>query len=209
MARIETAFFDIGGVCLTNGWDAEARTAAKRKFGLADEAGDIEARHAAVVDAFERGELSLDEYLDRVVFYRSRPFGRDAFIEFMYAQSRPNDPVLALVRNLAAAGVCRLATINNESRALNRYRIETFGLAGIFEAFFSSCYLGVSKPDPRIYAIALDVMQTDPAKSVFVDDRQANVAAAGAAGMRTIHMTDSGRLPRALLEAGVDAPFLR
>jgi putative hydrolase of the HAD superfamily len=209
MERIAVAFFDIGGVCLTNGWDAEARAAAKRQFGLADEAGEIEARHADVVEAFERGELSLEEYLDRVVFYRSRSFGREAFIAFMYAQSRPNAPVLGLVRNLAAAGVCRLATINNESRALNRYRIDTFGLAGIFEAFFSSCYLGVTKPDPRIYAIALDVMQTDPARTVFVDDREANVAAARAAGMRTIHMTDPGRLPRALFEAGVDAPFLR
>ena len=209
MERIDATFFDIGGVCLTNGWDADARAAAKRQFGLADEAAEFEARHAEVVEAFERGELSLDDYLDRVVFYRSRPFERDAFIAFMHAQSRPNHSMLSLVRRLAAAGVCRLATINNESRALNRYRIDTFGLDGIFEAFFTSCYLGVSKPDPRIYAIALDVMQADPRRVCSVDDREVNVAAAGAAGMRTIHMTDPGRLPRALFEAGVDAPFLR
>lgn len=44
----------------------------------------------------------------------------------------------------------------------------TFGLGTLFSAFFSSCYLGVRKPDPRIYQIALDVMQADPAASVSV-----------------------------------------
>ena len=204
MERIDAVFFDIGGVCLTNGWGADARAAAARHFGLEADRGEVEARHAEVVEAFERGEVSLDEYLDRVVFYRSRPFERDAFVRFMYAQSRPDESVLGLVRTLASTQTYRLAAINNESRELNRYRIDTFGLAAIFRAFFSSCYVGVSKPDARIYAIALDVMQADPAASLFVDDRDENVAAARAVGMRTIHMTDAGRLPHELREAGID-----
>jgi putative hydrolase of the HAD superfamily len=204
MSRIDTIFFNVGGVCLTNGWGGAARAAAASHFGL--DAGELEARHAEVVDGFERGEVSLDEYLDRIVFYRPRPFGRDAFIGFMHAQSRPHESVLILVRTLAAAKRYRLATINNESRELNRYRIHTFGLNEIFQAFFSSCYLGVSKPDARIYAIALDVMQADPPASLFVDDREENVAAARAAGMRTIHVTDPAGLPQALGEAGIDVP---
>jgi putative hydrolase of the HAD superfamily len=124
----------------------------------------------------------------------------------MYAQSQPDESVLGLVRKLAAARTHRLATLNNESRELNRYRIDTFGLDTMFQAFFSSCYLGVGKPNARIFAIALDVMQADPAESLFVDDRETNVAAARALGMRAIHMTDPGRLPQALREAGVDLP---
>jgi len=204
MARIDAIFFDIGGVCLTNGWGAAARAAAVGHFGLDADRAEFEARHAAAVEAFERGALPLDEYLDRVVFYRSRPFDRDAFVRFMYAQSQPHESVLGLVRNLASARAYRLAAINNESRELNRYRIDTFGLAAVFQAFFSSCYVGVSKPDPRIYAIALDVMQANPAASLFVDDREENVAAARAAGVRSIHLTDSGRLPQELREAGID-----
>jgi putative hydrolase of the HAD superfamily len=209
MSRIDTIFFDVGGVCLTNGWGAGARAAAVAHFGIDTDAGEFEARHDEVVESFERGERSLDAYLDRVVFYRSRPFRRDAFIDFMYAQSRPHESVLTLARNLAAAATYRLATINNESRELNRYRIKTFGLDGIFQAFFSSCYVGVIKPDPRIYAIALDVMQVDPAASLFVDDREENVTAARTAGMRTIHSTDPAGLGRALREAGIDVPGLK
>jgi putative hydrolase of the HAD superfamily len=204
MERIDAIFFDIGGVCLTNGWGAAARAAAARHFALDADRGEFEARHAAAVAAFECGALPLDEYLDRVVFYRSRPFDRDAFVRFMYAQSRPHESVLGLVRSLASTRTYRLAAINNESRELNRYRIDTFGLAAVFQAFFSSCYVGVSKPDPRIYAIALDVMQASPAASLFVDDREENVAAARAAGVRSIHMTDAGRLPHELREAGID-----
>ena len=55
---------------------------------------------------------------------------------------------------------------------MNRYRIDTSGLRTIFSAFFSSCYLGVRTPDARIYEIALDVMQAEPAASLFVDDRE-------------------------------------
>ena len=44
----------------------------------------------------------------------------------MQAQSRPHHSVLSLIRQLASAGSYRLATINNESRDLNRYRIDTF-----------------------------------------------------------------------------------
>jgi putative hydrolase of the HAD superfamily len=203
-SRIDAIFCDVGGVCLSNGWGAGARAAAAAHFGL--ETGDLEARHAEVVDPFERGDVSLDAYLDRVVFYRDRPFGRDAFTGFMRTQSRPNEPVLDLLRVLAAAKIYRLATINNESRELNRYRIDAFGLDAIFQAFFSSCYLGVRKPDRRIYAIALDVLHAEPAASVFVDDRPENVDAARGAGLQAIHFTDPVRLAHELRALGVEVP---
>ncbi|MPZ21064.1 MAG: HAD-IA family hydrolase [Luteitalea sp.] len=97
-----------------------------------------------------------------------------------------------------------MSRINNESRELNRYRIDTFRLRDIFCAFFSSCYLGVRKPDARIYEIALDVMQAEPATSLFVDDREENVEAARALGMPTIHVTDLRGLTEQLLNAGVE-----
>lgn len=204
MSRTSSIFFDVGGVCLTNGWDTAARRSAAAHFSLDVE--EMEERHRALEERFERGEASLAAYLDHVIFYRRRAFSRDAFVEFMRAQSQPHVPVLRLLRRLATAGSYRLATINNESRELNRYRIDTFRLRRIFGAFFSSCYVGVRKPDARIYEIALDVMQADPATSLFVDDREANVAAARALGMRTIHLTDIRNLAMQLSRAGIEVP---
>ena len=202
MTRVETIFFDVGGVCLTNGWDTSARRSAALHFSLDLE--EFEERHQALVDALERDEQSLDGYLDHVVFHRHRSFSRDAFTRFMQTQSRPHGPVLSLVRSLASAGSYGLATINNESRALNRYRIDTFRLRDLFSAFFSSCYLGVRKPAARIYEIALDVMQAAPATSLFVDDREENVEGARALGIHAIHVTDLRGLAEQLMQAGVE-----
>ena len=202
MSRIVAIFFDVGGVCLTNGWDSAARRSAARHFAF--ELDEFETRHQAVVDAFERGERSLNDYLDHVVFHRPRPFSRDEFTGFMQAQSAPHGSVLRLLRRLASAHSHTLATINNESRALNRHRLDTFGLRDIFAAFFSSCYLGVRKPDPRIYQVALDVTQADPATSLFLDDREENVQAAQDLGMQTILVTDLDGLAGQLGAAGVE-----
>ena len=202
MTRFETIFFDVGGVCLTNGWDTSARRSAALHFSLDLE--EFEERHQALVDALERDERSLDGSLDHVVFHRHRSFSREGFTTFMQAQSQPHGSVLSLIRSLASAGSYRLATINNESRALNRYRIDTFRLRDLFSAFFSSCYLGVRKPAARIYEIALDVMQAAPTTSLFVDDREENVEGARALGIHAIHVTDLRGLAEQLMQAGVE-----
>ena len=63
---ITTLFLDIGGVLLTNGWDRGVRTQAAKKFGL--DYAEMDERHHLTFDTYEEGKLSLDEYLNRVVF---------------------------------------------------------------------------------------------------------------------------------------------
>ena len=96
----------------------------------------------------------------------------------------------------------RLATLNTESRELNEYRIRHFGLCDLFDVFFSSCWLGVRKPTRQIYERVLGMTQADPARSVFVDDREQNLAPARALGMKTIHFTSASQLAGALAELG-------
>src|SRR5450631_304273 len=77
LSAIRAIFWDVGGVLLTNAWDHTERTAALDHFHLDQE--EFHDRHEMVVSSFERGKITLDEYLDRTVFYRTRPFSRDAF----------------------------------------------------------------------------------------------------------------------------------
>lgn len=107
---------------------------------------------------------------------------------------------------LASAGRYLLCTLNNESRELNSYRAEKFGLRSRFSAFFTSSYLGVMKPSPRIYEIALEVSHRRPEEVLFVDDREQNVEAAAALGMRTLHFRGEegpARLKDCLRERGL------
>ena len=98
----------------------------------------------------------------------------------------------------------RMATLNNESRELNEYRIRYFGLCELFDVFFSSCWLGVRKPTRQIYERVLGMTQADPASSVFVDDREQNLAPARALGMQTIRFTSADQLSRSLAGLGFD-----
>ena len=199
MAEITTLFFDVGGVILTNGWDTASRSACIASFGLDwDEFND---RHTYVAGEFETGRLTLDGYLNRTVFYRPRDFEVDEFKAAMQRQSQQLPETLDLAREVAPGRF--LATLNNESRELNEYRIETFALREVFNLFLSSCYLGVKKPDARIYEMALELTQSDPAECVFVDDREINLECANLLGINGILFEDASQLRRDLQSLGV------
>ncbi len=201
MAQLNSIFWDVGGVLLTNAWDHAERSEGLARFGL--DKNEFDERHEKLFDPFERGEITLDEYLDQTVFYEARPFTREAFRECMFSASKPDPAALHLARELARAGKYRMGTINNESRELNAYRIRTFGLAEIFSIFVSSCYVGVRKPEDKIYRIALDITQKSPEECCFIDDRRENLETAARLGMETILMENSGSLRKRLEELGV------
>jgi putative hydrolase of the HAD superfamily len=186
MSEIHAIFWDVGGVLLTNAWDHTERAAALEHFRLDEK--EFHGRHEMVVSSFERGKISLDEYLDRTVFYRSRSFTREEFRDYMLSLSRPMTDVLAFARNLAASGKYFMGTINNESRELNLHRIKKFGLRDIFRVFVSSCFVGLRKPESGIYRLALEITQINPEECCFIDDRALNLECAAKLGMRTIQM---------------------
>jgi putative hydrolase of the HAD superfamily len=204
MAKVTTLFWDIGGVILTNGWDRVSRKQAAAQFNLDGE--DLEDRHDQYFPALENGQVTLEQYLDRTIFYRPRTFSREQFKEFMFAQSQPYPESLAILEQLARSGRYLLATLNNEPRELNQYRIEQFGLRQDFIAFFSSCYLGARKPDEAIYRLALEVTQRAPEECVFIDDRALNLECARRLGMGTIHFQNAAQLREELSRHGVVIP---
>ena len=194
-------FFDVGGVLGTAGWDTDQRAVAAERFEL--DAIDFGQRHQEVVGMFEEGRMTLDEYLDATVFHAPRSFTRDAFKEFMRAQSEPYPETIAIARELAQARSHRLMTINNESTELNLHRLRRFGLIDIFDTFFSSCWLGVTKPSRRIYEQALAMSQANPERAVFIDDREQNLPPASALGMHTVRYVSPAQLVTELAALGV------
>ncbi|MGA9392927.1 MAG: HAD-IA family hydrolase [Candidatus Sulfotelmatobacter sp.] len=201
MPEIHAIFWDVGGVLLTNAWDHTERAAALEHFHLDEE--DFRARHEMVVSSFEQGKISLDEYLDRTVFCRDRSFTRDQFRDYMFSLSRPIPEVLAFARALADSGKYFMGTINNESRELNLYRIQKFGLRAIFRLFISSCFVGLRKPESGIYRLAIEITQINPEQCCFIDDRALNLECAGKLGMHTIQMKTLEQLQEDLGRLGV------
>jgi putative hydrolase of the HAD superfamily len=203
MAEVSTLFWDNGGVILTNGWDRDSRQRAVEKFHL--DWADFEDRHELMLHTFETGELSLDDYLRRTVFYRPRPFTVEDFKTFMFQQSQPFPESLDFLAALARTRRYMLASLNNESLEINEYRIAQFKLRDYFEAFFSSCYLGLRKPGAEIYSRALQITQRKPEECVLIDDRGLNLECAQEMGMQTIQFKNVAQLRGDLADLGITA----
>ncbi|MEO5589090.1 MAG: HAD family phosphatase [Gemmatimonadaceae bacterium] len=201
MSDVKHIFFDIGGVLASNGWDRDQRAIAVQRFSL-DEA-DFQSRHEEMVAPLEQGQISLDEYLNLTVFYRDQDFTKEEFRNFVFAQSKPNPETIAIARDLARGCRYWVMTMNNEGEDLNRHRIKSFGLDEIFDAFLSSCWLGLRKPARMFYDRALGISQADPETSVFIDDRVQNLQPAAALGMHTIHYQNAAQLVSDLASLGL------
>jgi putative hydrolase of the HAD superfamily len=202
LSEITTMFWDIGGVILTNGWGADARRRAAEIFHLDWE--EFQDRHDLSFPAFDTGHISLDEYLNRTLFYRPRAFTREEFIAFMFAQSKEYPESRAMLDKVARSGKYFIGSINNEPLELNEYRIKAFQLRRDFEVFFSSCYLHTRKPEEMIFRIALEVTQRPAAECVFIDDRPLNLENPRKLGMKTIHYQNAEQLRAELKKCGVE-----
>ncbi|MEP6952325.1 MAG: HAD-IA family hydrolase [Ginsengibacter sp.] len=181
-------FSDIGGVLLTNGWGHESREAAAKKFGI--DYGEMDALHDFIFNVYEMGKISLDVYLDTVVFNHTRDFSRDEFKDFMFAQSLELPDMLSWFvewRNKNCG--LKIISINNEAKELNEYRIKKYRLHNFFDAFVSSCEVGMRKPDPGIFRLALGIAQAKPHECLYFDDRIMLVEAAKKEGIHAYHHT--------------------
>jgi putative hydrolase of the HAD superfamily len=199
---IRAIFWDVGGVLLSNAWDHTQRAAAIEHFGLDEQ--EFHDRHELVVSSFERGKITLDEYLDRTVFYCPRRFTRDAFRDFMFSLSQPVPGALEFAQFLSDSGKYFMGTINNESRELNIYRIEKYGMRKVFRVFFSSCFVGLRKPERDIYRLALETTQIPAEECCFIDDRGLNLECAAKLGMQIIQMQTLEQLRADLAKLGVE-----
>ena len=201
MPKITAIFWDIGGVLLSNAWDREQRQRTLKQFDLDDV--EFESRHEMLVSSFERGKITLQEYLERTIFYRPRSFTLDAFKKYMLSLSQPIPETLQLANELSRSGKYLMSTINNESKELNLFRIQTFGLREIFSLFVSSCFVGLRKPEEAIYRLALDITQRPPEECCFIDDRPLNLDSASRLGMHVIRMENAEQLSQELESLGV------
>jgi putative hydrolase of the HAD superfamily len=185
---ISALLVDIGGVLLTDGWGHTFRKRAVKEFNL--DWVEMENRHGMVLETFEIGKLTLEEYLNLVVFYEPRTFSRAQFQEFMFACSKADEKMIGLMRQLKATYGLKIVVVSNESRELNDFRIQKFKLNDFVDAFISSCYVGLRKPDADIFRLALDVAQVPAEQVVYIENTPMFVKIAESMGIRGICHTD-------------------
>lgn len=186
--KFKILFSDVGGVLLTNGWGHESRMKAAKKFGM--DYAEMNILHEFIFNVYEIGKINLDDYLDIVVFNHRRKFSRKSFKEFMYAQSVELPHTLPwLIKWRKKHPEIKTIALNNEPKELNDYRIEKFGLHRFFDAFVSSCEVGMRKPDPGIFQLAVGIARAKPEECIYFDDREMLVHSAKKTGIIAYHHT--------------------
>jgi putative hydrolase of the HAD superfamily len=203
-APITTLFLDLGNVLLTDSWSATLRQRAVEAFAF--DVTEVAKRSQLAFEAYELGKLSLDDFLDTVVFYRPQSFSRVELKEFMLAQSQAYPDMLVLIRELKKRYRLKIVVVNNDGHDFIEYRIRRFGLAEFVDIFVVSCFVHYRKPDPDIYRLALDISYTRPEQALYLDDQALFVETAGRLGIRGICHTSysSTRAALALLGLSLD-----
>ena len=183
--KARTVFFDIGGVLLSNGWENGFRKASAEQFNIDFE--EMEKHHKMMFFAYEIGAISLDEYLDTIVFHTQRDFSKKEFIDYIFSCSLELPDMLQWLKEWKKKTGVRIISINNEAREVNNFRIQKFGLKDCFDAFISSGEVGLRKPDSRIFKLALGVAQSRPQDCLYFDDQPLLVKAANQIGIKAFH----------------------
>jgi putative hydrolase of the HAD superfamily len=200
-SRITTLFLDVGGVLLTNGWGRKIRQQAAEFFKL--DYADMEERHHLSFNTFEDGKLTLDQYLDQVIFFKPRDFSRDTFKTFIYDQTQAYPDMIGLMQRLKQRHNLTVFVVSNEGRELTAYRVKQFGLKKLVDAFVVSCYVHYRKPDQDIYRLALEIAQVDPEQVAYIDDRALFIQVASGLGIPSIQHIDLATTQAELAKMGI------
>ena len=203
MSKYSTILWDIGGVLLTNGWDHNGRKQVLADLGV-DDADEFEKRHAVENDPWEKGTINFDQYLERTLFFKPRPFTPEAAKRAIEGLSKPlEDSALHVLKEVHTREAVVMGQLNNESRELNDMRLDRFGLKQYLTVFFCSGYVGLRKPDPAIYRMGHEVLQKPASEIIFIDDRAKNVQEAAGVGFHAIEYKGSAALRAEFASLGV------
>lgn len=186
---IKVLFVDVGGVLLTNGWDTELRNQVAQHFAIDPQ--EMQQRHEMIFEDFECGRCRFDEYLHHVIFYKTRSFSQEEFKNYVYESSKPYPKSIERIKKLKARHQAKLVLLSNEGREIAEFRFNKFNFHSFTDFFIVSSFVGVRKPDPRIYRLALDVCQENPKNVLYVDDREKYFSSAKSFGLRTARLLSS------------------
>jgi len=157
----------------------------------------------------ERGELTEQEFLEELRWGLEPELGHrpklHRFREIWFEALHGNEPMLDIMRELRGRGY-RMAILTNNVREWEELWRAKLPVDEIFELVVDSAWVGMRKPDPRIYELTVSRLgDVEPHECLFVDDNEANVEAARALGMTAVHFQSNDQaIPEIRALAGLD-----
>jgi putative hydrolase of the HAD superfamily len=196
---IEAVISDFGGVLTTPLFGSFA--AFQDETGIPTEALGAAMARIAERDGehplfeLERGRISEERFLAELGDELATDLGHvpelHRFSEIYFDALDPNEPMIDLMRGLRARGF-RMALLTNNIREWEPLWRAMLPVDEIFELVVDSAFVGIRKPEPEIYELALERLGgLAPEAALFVDDVEVNCEAARELGLRVVHFRDS------------------
>jgi putative hydrolase of the HAD superfamily len=197
MTQIDTVVFDVGRVLFNftfvpfeNLLNEHGYTAPKEDF----------VRDVRMYD-YERGQISSEQFLENLNSLVKKPLAREEAVRAWTDMFTPVDEMLELAARLRETH--RTFLLSNTTELHWEFLDRHHRINDITHGVVTSYEAREMKPNPDIYRYAEDKFQLIPARTVFIDDLEANVISARNAGWHGIHHVNPGATSLRLKELGV------
>ncbi len=194
---VHAVFFDLGGVVVRTEFQAPREHLAERLNMTYEELSRLvfeseSSRKASI------GKITTDSHWEAVTRRLGRPVSEaKAIREEFFAGDVIDASLVDFIRSLRPR--YKTGVISNAWPDLRDYLVEKH-MDDAFDALVLSAEVGLMKPDPKIYRIALEKLGVSAREAAFVDDTPPNVEAAAALGMHGILFKEPVRALRDLKE---------
>lgn len=200
---IDAVIFDFGGVFTRSERILEELHGYERQLGLPRDAIVLALGSGEAWRAVSIGAISEEEYWAGVspAFAPELPpaFGR--FQHGALPFEELNQEVVALAESLR--GTVRTGLLSNATISLAAYLDRLPAIHRLFDDIVISAEVGLRKPDPAIYQLAVNRLGVEASRAVLVDDKSRNTKAAQAVGMHAIVFSSQAQLRADLSRLGV------
>lgn len=198
---IKAVIFDLGGVLMTDVPLKQIAEELSKKSPLSDQEIHAHLYPTEHWNLLTLGKITEDEYWDN--FLQVSNINMDK----KYLKDKVRSSLFPLKHSARIVNLlknrCKLAILSNHAKAWSEYMIQTFDLFKSFDQMIFSCDVGLRKPDPKIYEIALKQLKCDPDECIFIDDKKRNTDAAEKLGIKGIVFEESSKLVDDLSRLGV------
>jgi len=199
---VDAVLFDYGQV-LSGPPDPAAWARMRAITRLSEEALHI--AYWAFRHDYDRGALTGPAYWDEVAAHASVAFDATQGAALLDTDvdlwTQLNLPMVEWAARLQGAGM-RTGILSNIGDAIAEGIYAKLPWLAGFDHCTWSYALGMAKPEPAIYIVTAKALSTEPARILFIDDREENIAAAEAVGMQAIQYTGHPEFERAMLGRG-------
>lgn len=151
--------------------------------------------------SWKLGKMSMDEVYSNFLNAFNLADKKEKLMQMTFDFASLNKNMYDLAKQLKKD--YKVVCLTNHAREWFSNDREKFKLDKVFNKIFTSYELGMDKPNPAIYQIALDDMDVKPEETLFIDDLERNVIAAEELGIKSIHFKSYLKLKKDMKKLGI------